>query len=76
MDESLRDVKAFAKEFKMNYPLLVGAGRDDLDDLEAVLGPIVRLPTAVLVDRAGRICLKQTGILVKDQIETVIRAAM
>jgi len=68
MDESTSDIKRFAKRFKMNYPILVGAGRDDL---EPAFGPLP-LPTAFVIARDGRICAKHEGFTPKEEFEREI----
>ena len=68
MDESTSDVKRFAKQFNMNYPILMGAGRDDL---ESAFGPLP-LPTAFVIGRDGRICAKHEGLTPKEQFEREI----
>lgn len=70
MDESTSDIKRFAKQFKMNYPILVGAGRDDL---ESAFGPLP-LPTAFVIARDGRICAKHEGLTPKEQFEREINS--
>jgi peroxiredoxin len=65
MDDSASDVKKFAKQIKMNYPILMGAGRDDL---EPTFGELP-LPTAFVIARDGRICVKHDGLTTKEQIE-------
>ena len=49
----------FAKEFRMNYPILDGIDRQDLDD---AFGPLFALPTSFMIDREGRICSKHVGL--------------
>ena len=68
MDESASDIKRFAKRFRINYPIVVGAGRDDL---EPAFGPLP-LPTAFVIARDGRICAKHEGLTPKEQFEREI----
>jgi len=68
MDESTSDIKRFARRYKMNYPILVGAGRDDL---EPAFGPLP-LPTAFVIARDGRICARHDGLTPKEQFEREI----
>jgi peroxiredoxin len=72
MDESISDIKKFAKRYKMNYPILIGAGRDDLD---SSFGPLP-LPTAFVIGRDGRICAKHDGFTSKEEFEREIRALL
>ena len=68
MDESTSDIKRFAKQFKMNYPILRGAGSNDL---ERAFGSLP-LPTAFVIGRDGRICAQHDGLTPKEQFEREI----
>ncbi len=68
MNESTSDVKRFAKRLKMNYPILIGAGRDDL---EPAFGTLL-LPTSFIIARDGRICRKHDSFTPKEQFEREI----
>jgi peroxiredoxin len=68
MDESTKDVKRFARRLKINYPILLGAGRDDL---EPAFGEIP-LPTSFVIARDGRICSKHDGLTAKEDLEREI----
>ena len=72
MDESARDVKRFSKQLKMSYPVLMGAGREDL---EPAFGPLP-LPTSFVIARDGRICAKHDGLTPKEQVEREIAALL
>ena len=73
VDDPVPAIKDYAKQMKMNYPILVGQGREDV--LEA-FGPMVGLPTTVIIDRQGRICRSHTGFTAKDTFEAAIRALL
>jgi thiol-disulfide isomerase/thioredoxin len=49
----------FAQQFKMNYPILDGTDRGDVED---AFGPILGLPTSLLIGRDGRICSRHLGL--------------
>ena len=68
MDDSTSDIKKFAKRYKMNYPILLGAGRNDL---EPAFGQLP-LPTAFVIGRDGRICAKHDGLTPKEDFEREI----
>ena len=70
MDDSTSDIKRFAKQYKMNYPIVLGAGREDLEQSFGELP----LPTAFVIGRDGRICAKHDGLTPKDQFEKEIGA--
>lgn len=73
VDDPVPALKAYANELGMNYPVLVGRGRDDV--LEA-FGPMVGLPTTVIIGRDGRICARHTGFTPKDRFEREIRSLL
>jgi thiol-disulfide isomerase/thioredoxin len=51
--------KPFALQYQMNYPVLDGDGRDDLEDgFASLLG----LPTSFLLARDGRMCKVHIGL--------------
>ena len=68
MDDSTSDINKFAKRYKMNYPILLGAGRHDL---ERAFGQLP-LPTAFVLGRDGRICGQHDGLTPKEQFEQEI----
>ena len=73
VDDTVDKLKPFAKELRMNYPVLVGLGRDDVQD---AFGPIWGIPTTFLIGRDGRICRKNTGIQGRDNDERDIKALL
>jgi thiol-disulfide isomerase/thioredoxin len=73
VDDTVDRLKPFANEFQMNYPVLVGLGRDDVQD---AFGPIWGMPTTLLISRDGRICRKNTGIQGKAKYERDINALL
>jgi peroxiredoxin len=61
-------VAAFAKQFHMNYTVLLG------DDRTArAFGGIVGIPTSFVVDRQGRIVKRFVGVVDAAAYEDVIR---
>lgn len=73
VDDPVPALKAYANEMGMNYPVLVGQGRNDV--LEA-FGPMVGLPTTLIIGRDGRICARHTGFTPKDRFERDIRSLL
>ena len=73
VDDRLEDLTPYAAEMKMNYPVLQGLGRDDFFD---EYGPILGLPTTMLIGRDGRICATHAGFTEKSIFETQIRALL
>lgn len=73
VDDPADKARAFAEEFKINYPVLLGLGRDEVQE---AYGPIWGLPTSFLISRDGRICKKHMGLAPKAQFEREIRALL
>ena len=73
VDDTVERLKPFASEFDMNYPVLVGLGREDVRE---ALGPIWAMPTTLLISRDGRICRRNTGIQGKERYERDIQALL
>jgi len=73
VDSEVASIKPFARAMKMNYPVLIGAGRQDLSD---AFGPFVGFPTSVIVARDGTMCVRQTGLLSRAQLEQQIGALL
>ncbi len=85
VDDTADKLPPFVKQFKMNYPVLLGLGRDDVQE---AYGPIWGIPVNVLISRDGRICSRHTGLppaesgsvslqqAVKDAFEAEIRALL
>ena len=72
LDEFTR-VKPFADELKVNYPLLDG---NDREDVEKAFGPMWGLPTTVIVGRDGMVAKKHAGIASKEQFQQYIESAL
>jgi len=72
LDEFTR-VQAFADELKVNYPLLDGNNRDDV---EKAFGPMWGLPTTVIVARDGTILRKHAGIASREQFQQYVESAL
>ena len=73
VDDPVEKLGPFAAEFKMNYPVLVGLGRDDLQD---AYGPMWGIPTTFVINRQGKICRKHSGLVGKDRYEQDIKALL
>jgi peroxiredoxin len=73
VDDKVETLRPFASEFKMNYPVLVGLGRDDLQD---AYGPLWGIPTTFVISRDGKICRKHSGLVGKDRYEKDIKALL
>ena len=76
VDDTVDKLQPFAKEYKMNYPVLQGLGHNDIQD---AYGPIWALPISVLISRDGKICSKHTGLppskSASDPLEKAVKDA-
>lgn len=60
-------------DVKMSYPVLQGLGHDDV--LEA-FGPMIGLPTTLVMSPDGKICATHTGLSSRESFETQIKALL
>ena len=49
----------------MNYPVLVGNGREDVQD---AFGPLFGIPVSVFIGRDGSIAKKHSGIAIEGAV--------
>lgn len=63
-------VRTMATDLGINYPVLDG---NDKTDLEDAWGPMWGLPTSVLIGRDGRVAKRQTGAASKAQFDSMIK---
>jgi len=73
VDDTAEKARAFATEYKVNYPILLGEGREELQD---AYGPIWGIPASFLISRDGIVCRKHMGIAPKAVFEKEILALM
>jgi thiol-disulfide isomerase/thioredoxin len=73
IDDTAEKLKPYAAEMKVNYPLLVGNGRQDFQD---AYGPFWGIPVTVFVARDGLIHKKHSGIASKEQFEHEITSLL
>ena len=66
VDDTADKIKAFADEYKVDYPMLVGLGREDFQE---AYGPIWGIPMTFFIDREGLICRTHAGIATRDEFE-------
>jgi len=72
-DDDAETLRAFATEWKIKYPMIVG--RDENDLLDAY-GPIFGYPISVIVGRDGAVCGKHVGPATKEEFEREIKALL
>ncbi|MGE3190657.1 MAG: peroxiredoxin family protein, partial [Vicinamibacterales bacterium] len=58
VDDPADNAQAFATESKLNYPVLLGLGHEEIQD---AYGPIWGIPASFLIGRDGRVCKKHLG---------------
>lgn len=73
VDDEAPKAQAFANEYKINYPVLLGLGREDVQD---AYGPIWGIPASFIISRDGKICRKHLGIAPKAVFEKEIKALL
>jgi len=73
VDDPVDKLVPFAKEYKINYPVLVGLGREEVQD---AFGPIWGVPVTIMISRDGKICKRHMGIGTKEQFEAEIKALL
>jgi thiol-disulfide isomerase/thioredoxin len=65
-------VKPFYKSWNMNYPVMV----DQMGEVARLYGGIRSIPTALLVDKQGRVINAFIGYRPKEEYEETIKAAL
>jgi thiol-disulfide isomerase/thioredoxin len=73
VDDEAAKAREFATEYKMNYPILLGLGREDVQD---AYGPIWGIPASFIISKDGKVCRKHMGIAPKNVFEKEIVALM
>ena len=73
VDDTVDQIKPFAEEFAVNYPMLVGLGQDDFQE---AWGPVWGLPMTFWIDREGTWCKTHMGIGTKDQFEADLKSLL
>jgi peroxiredoxin len=73
VDDPVSKLKPFARELKMNYPVLIGLNRDDIKD---AFGPPPGYPTSFVIGRDGKICSQHTGFVPKEEFERKIKGLL
>lgn len=73
VDDTAEQLRPFAAEYQINYPVLVGLGHENVQE---AYGPMWGIPVTVIIDREGRIARKQSGIRTREQIEREIKALL
>ena len=66
VDDTVDKIREFADRYDVNYPMLVGLGREDFQE---AYGPIWGLPMTFFIDREGTVCRTHAGIVPREVFE-------
>ena len=70
IDDKPEELKEYAAKYQMNYPVLVGAGHENIQE---AYGPLWGVPVTIIIGRDGKIAKKQSGIRSLEQFDREIR---
>ena len=70
IDDKPDELKEYAAKYAMNYPVLVGAGHENIQE---AYGPMWGVPVTIIIGRDGRIAKKQSGIRTHEQFDREIK---
>jgi thiol-disulfide isomerase/thioredoxin len=73
VDDPPEAIPPFARELGVNYPLLLGRDREDV---QKAYGGVSVLPTTVIIGRDGRMCVRHLGPVAKEQFESEIKSLL
>lgn len=73
VDDTAEKAKQYAAQYKMNYPILLGEGREDVQD---AYGPIWGIPASFLISKDGKVCRKHMGIAPEAVFEKEVVALL
>jgi thiol-disulfide isomerase/thioredoxin len=73
VDDTPELAKKYAEEYKINYPILLGEGKEDVQD---AYGPIWGIPASFIISKDGKVCRKHMGIAPKAVFEKEVVALM
>jgi thiol-disulfide isomerase/thioredoxin len=71
IDDPPEALKSFAREFRMQYPVL-----QMQSDVEDAYGPIYGVPMTFMIGRDASICTRHMGPATKEQFEQEIRSLL
>jgi len=72
-EKGVEDVKSFMKEFKINYPIVIG---EDNFALSRAVSPTRSIPFSVLYDKDGKYLTSYIGAIPAEMIESDINKYM
>jgi len=71
IDDTADQLKKFAAQYKVNYPMLLNQ-----DDVEEAFGPIYGVPVSFFIGRDGLICRRQMGEVKKEMLERELKSLL
>ncbi|MGZ8255929.1 MAG: TlpA family protein disulfide reductase [Burkholderiaceae bacterium] len=71
IDDTPEQLKAFAKQYKVTYPMLLNQ-----ENIEQAYGPIYGVPVSIFIGRDGLICRKQVGEVKKEMLDRELKALL
>jgi peroxiredoxin len=71
IDDTAETLRAYAKEKKMTYPVLLMQ-----DDVDQAFGPIFGVPVTFFIGRDGTIAGKHFGAVTKEQVDQEIKTLL
>ena len=69
IDDPAEELKAFAAEYKMNYPVLMAD-----QSIQDAYGPLFAIPVTFFIKADGTVCRKHFGPVSGDQADATVRA--
>lgn len=73
VDEDASLLKPYIARMKMNYPVLLGANREDI---QKAYGPLEVFPTTLLINREGRVCATHYGLSAKESFDAQLASLL
>jgi cytochrome c biogenesis protein CcmG/thiol:disulfide interchange protein DsbE len=73
-DDAPEQLRKFAKEMNITYPILVGSDRTDITD--DAYGPMWGIPVSFLIGKDGTICHRFMGLAMKEQLEREVNVLL
>jgi cytochrome c biogenesis protein CcmG/thiol:disulfide interchange protein DsbE len=73
-DDTPEQLKKFAQQMKMTYPVLVGSDRSDITD--GAYGPMWGIPVSFLIAKDGTVCRRYMGLATKEQLERELKTLL
>jgi thiol-disulfide isomerase/thioredoxin len=73
VDEPPSTIRPYAREMQINYPVLIGQGRDDVKE---ALGPLAGVPTTLVINRNGSVCRRIVGFALPSTLEDLVKGLL